>query len=289
MFAEMREYASARRRRLSVMLAAGAAGFALIGTAVPAAAGQPGPGAQPTASGQPAASAQPIPAARTFNGVPGVGALFLAGTSSPHSCTGDVISSPGQDLVLTAAHCLSGDGRGALFAPGYHDGKTPYGVWQVTGAYVDPHWLSTQDPQHDYAFLRIAPQRRGGRTVRLGDVVRGYSLAPAPRPGERVRIVSYPHGIDDKPITCTVPTYAFDGYPAFDCGGYVGGTSGSGWLAGNGRSQAVVGLIGGLHQGGCVDYTSYSPRFGADTFALYERAARGARPDVLPEPGSDGC
>ncbi|GIH15888.1 trypsin-like serine peptidase [Rugosimonospora africana] len=260
-----------RRPRLPAILTAVAAGFALIGA--PAAA----------------SAAAPIPTARSFTGVPGVGALFLNGISQPHSCTADVVSSPSRDLVLTAAHCLSGDGKGAQFAPGYHDGQTPYGVWQVSAAYVDPHWLSTQDPQHDYAFLRIAPQRRGGRLVRLGDVVPGYQLGLAPRPGDRVRVVSYPYGIDDKPITCTVPTYTSTGYPAFDCHGYVGGTSGSGWLARRGRSQVVVGLIGGLHQGGCVEYTSYSPRFDRDTLALYLRAARGAAPDVLPEPGSDGC
>jgi V8-like Glu-specific endopeptidase len=262
---------SVRRLRLPAMLAAAVAGLALVGSPATASA------------------APPIPTARTFDGVPGVGALFLNGTSQPHSCTADVISSPGRDLVLTAAHCLSGGGQGAEFAPGYHDGETPYGVWQVTAAYVDPHWLSTQDPQRDYAFLRIAPQRRAGRSMRLGDVVPGYALGTAPRPGDRVQVVSYPYGIDDKPITCSVPTYALTGYPSFDCHGYVGGTSGSGWLARRGRSQVVVGLIGGLHQGGCVEYTSYSPRFDGDTFALYLRAARGGRPDVLPEPGSDGC
>jgi V8-like Glu-specific endopeptidase len=253
------------------VLAAAAVGLALICLPVPAAA------------------ARPIPTARTVDGVPGVGALFLDGTSQPHSCTADVISSPGRDLVLTAAHCLAGDGRGAEFAPGYHDGTAPYGVWRVTAAYVDPHWLSTQDPQHDYAFLRIAPQPRGGHLARLGDVVPGYPLAPAPRPGDRIQVVSYPYGIDDRPISCTVPSYVSAGYPAFDCHGYVGGTSGSGWLARHGRSQVVVGLIGGLHQGGCVEYTSYSPRFDGDTLALYRRAVDGAAPDILPQPGGDGC
>ena len=45
-----------------------------------------------------------------------------------------------------------------LFAPGYDSGATPYGVWTTTQAYVDPSWLSRQDPQHDYAILRVAQQ-----------------------------------------------------------------------------------------------------------------------------------
>lgn len=200
-----------------------------------------------------------------------------------------MIRSPGRDLVLTAAHCLAGTGQGILFAPGYHDGRAPYGVWRVTAAYADPRWVSTQDPRHDYAFLRMAAQQRHSRQVRIGDVVAGYRLGPAPDPGDMVQVVAYTFGILDKPITCTAPVYVSGGYPAFDCHGYVLGTSGAGWLRhGHGR-DTVVGLIGGLHQGGCVDYTSYSPRFDADTLALYRRAVRGQAADTLPLPGSDGC
>lgn len=62
------------------------------------------------------------------------------------------------------------------------------------------------------------------------------------------------------------------------------------------RSQApgagdpsVVGVIGGLHQGGCFPWTSYSAPFDSATAAVFTRAATGGAADVLPVPGGDGC
>ena len=76
------------------------------------------------------------------------------------------------------------------------------------------------------------------------------------------------------PISCTTRTYRRSGYPAFDCHGYVGGTSGAPWLSGvPGREGVVTGVIGGLQEGGDVERTSYSPAFGADIMRLYRRAA----------------
>src|ERR1700712_4975124 len=69
------------------------------------------------------------PTAVSFNGVPAVGVIFDDGLTNPHSCSASVVQSPGRNLVLTAAHCISGSGAGLQFAPGYVDGKTPYGVW----------------------------------------------------------------------------------------------------------------------------------------------------------------
>ncbi len=55
-----------------------------------------------------------------------VGALFADGS---HFCTASVVHSEAGDLVLTAAHCVR---DGMTFAPGYHDGVTPFGMWTVT-------------------------------------------------------------------------------------------------------------------------------------------------------------
>jgi len=51
----------------------------------------------------------------------------------------------------------------------------------------------------------------------------------------------------------------------------------------------VVGVIAGLHQGGCYEYTSYSPAFRPDVYALIARATVGLHPDNVPQAGSDGC
>src|SRR5262245_1814190 len=52
-----------------------------------------------------------------------VGALFTltpSGRLGNHFCTGTVVDSPKGDVVLTAAHCLSGQNPGSFaFVPGY--------------------------------------------------------------------------------------------------------------------------------------------------------------------------
>ena len=219
-----------------------------------------------------------------------VGPLFHEGLDHHHSCTASVLDSPGHDLIITAAHCVSGTGAGIEFAPGYDHGATPYGVWTSTAAYVDPSWIRSQDTQHDYAILRLARQRVHGHLAGVADVTRvSEAIAPAPRRGQRLTVPAYPAGIDDEPIDCAVTAYYTAGYPSFDCGGYVGGTSGSPWLKRVGRHWLVTGVIGGLHQGGCVDYTSYSSAFGPDTYRLWLRAALGRPADTVPAAGSDGC
>lgn len=267
----------ARFATVRVWVAATAAALSVgVLSAGPAAADPPAPPGTPTAT--------------SFAGTPTVGALFRDGVDSDHGCSASVIASPGHDEVLTAAHCVYGTAAGWQFAPGYDDGATPYGVWSVTHAYVAPQWASGQDPQHDYAVLTLARQRLGGRTVGVQDVTGADLLGQAPAPGTTITDVAYNVGLDDQPVRCTVAVYWTGGYPSFDCHGYVGGSSGSPWLAkGPGQLAHVVGVIGGLHQGGCYEYTSYSPAFGPDVHRLIVRATHGDHPDTVPEPGGDGC
>lgn len=236
------------------------------------------------------------PTATAFAGVPSVGAVFDDGLANPHSCSASVVLTPRGGLVLTAAHCVAGTGAGLLFAPGYVDGRTPYGVWTVQKAWVSPRWVRSQDPKTDYAFLQVAPQTRHGRAVQLQDVTGGSLLGLAPRAGTTVTSVAYPYGIDDQPITCVNKIVTTAGYPTFDCHGYPGGTSGSPLFAGGngllvhrGLPNIVVGLIGGLHQGGCYEWNSFSSPFGRDTLTTYLRAAAGRPADTVPTAGSDGC
>jgi len=96
---------------------------------------------------------------------PAVGALFLVSSAGlgKHFCTASVVDSPRGDLVITAAHCVSGKRPGQIaFVPGYHDGDEPYGVWFVTQVVVDTQWRRSQNPEHDVAFLVL--QRHDGTT-----------------------------------------------------------------------------------------------------------------------------
>ena len=79
-----------------------------------------------------------------------------------------------------------------------------------------------------------------------------------------------------------------DEFPTFDCHGYVEGTSGSPWVLRTARGPQIVGVIGGRHQGGCMDSTSYSAPL-SKSVSTYRRASAGATADVAPAPRSDGC
>jgi V8-like Glu-specific endopeptidase len=192
-------------------------------------------------------------------------------------------------MLITAAHCVNGGAKGWSFAPGFRRGVSPYGRWRVTGAYFDPQWIAHQNPRRDYAFLTVAPKPIKGVPTEIQTVTGANRVGVGPRRGETVTVPAYPRGKADDPVTCTAPVY-FDGvFPAFNCTPYVDGTSGSPWLAPTPNGRVVVGLIAGLHQGGCYPYTSYSPPLGSHARAAYRLAVAGAKPETGPKPGSDGC
>ena len=228
------------------------------------------------------------PTARHFAGTPTVGALFAPG-SSVHICTASVVDSRAGDLVLTAAHCISGTGAGDVFAPGYRDGVEPFGTWTVVGAYGAPGWMTQQAPQRDVAFLVVAPRQVNGHPEEIEAVTGANQLGTAPVSGERVTVPAYAVGSDDDPRTCTARVYFHLTYPAFNCNPYVDGTSGAPWLHRTSHGWEVVGIIGGLRQGGCSPWISYSAAFGASTWRTAERAATGVGASIFPAPRGDGC
>lgn len=238
----------------------------------------------------PAAAAPRPPAADTST----IGPLFLSAGTTEHYCTASVVDSPHRDLLVTAAHCVFGTGSGIVFAPGYHDGHEPYGTWRVVAAYGAPAWTESQDPQDDAAFLVVAPRTINGRTVDVQQVTGGNRLGRAPAARDHVTVVGYALGAGGDPIICSRKVSTDDGFPQFACPGYVDGTSGGPWLTGTGtgtgtRGRTVVGVVGGLHQGGCRSDVSYSSAFGNTVEQTYLRATAGATASTFPIPGSDGC
>lgn len=240
-------------------------------------------GSAVTATGSP----RNIPTATTSAGSSMVGVIFPAG-GTQHGCTASVINSYTGDLVLTAAHCVSGTAVGWTFAPGWRAGSAPEGRWTVTAAYALPGWLKDQDPQQDMAVLKVAPRVINGRPRTLQSVTGAADIGTAPRGGQQILDIAYNNN-DDTPIGCTTTTYWTTGHPSFDCHGYVGGSSGSPWLVTTGDRPQVVGIIGGLYQGGCAEYTSYSSAFGDNIVSLWLRAEAALHGDKLPAPDPDGC
>jgi hypothetical protein len=218
-----------------------------------------------------------VPSSQTqgvaFAGTPAVGALFTitsGGGLGGHFCSASVVDSPARDLIVTAAHCVGGNGQFA-FVPGYHNGQTPYGVWRVTRVIVDPSWISSANPNADVAFLVVT----GQDGAKIQDVTGGERLGIGQPPGQDVRVVGYPQG-SNAPIRCDNLARAFGATQlVFDCGGYTDGTSGGPFLEDVNRTTGlgtVIGVIGGYEQGGDIASVSYAARFGALVADLYKTA-----------------
>lgn len=232
----------------------------------------------------------PQKTAQHFAGVPTVGALFPpGGYPSLHICTASVLRTTSGNVIMTAAHCISGTGVGYEFAPGYRNGTTPYGVWEVTAAFGAPGWVNKQDTRRDYAFLTVANRTINGKSRTIQSVTGGNRLGRTAEAHDRVKVVGYALGSNDEALRCTTNVYIHDHFPAFNCGGFPGGTSGSPWLRKTTNGMVVAGDIGGLHQGGCTPDTSYSPPLGKPAHRALGRAVHNQGANVFPAPGSDGC
>ena len=176
------------------------------------------------------------------------------------------------DLVVTAAHCVTGVEGQMAFVPGYVNGKKPYGVWPVTAVYTDQAWQQSQGQNDDVAFLKLASV--GGKSVE--SVTGAEQLAFGAKVPALVQVIGYPDS-DDQPISCVNWAKAFSATQlVFDCDNYTDGTSGGPFLltASSGHRTAI-GVIGGYEQGGDTPDVSYSPVLGATMAALYRSAEAG--------------
>jgi hypothetical protein len=203
-----------------------------------------------------AATPSPTPAATEstgtpFGGMAAVGALFSLseGQLGTHFCTASVVHSPHGDLAVTAAHCVTG---------------------------VDNAWQSSQSPDDDVAFLRLAPNT-GGATVER--VTGAELLAINAKVPALVRVIGYPDS-DDQPISCANWAKSFSATQLeFDCAAYTDGTSGGPFLTGTTSASGhgtVIGVIGGYEQGGDTPDVSYAAVFGSQVAALYRTAVAGS-------------
>jgi V8-like Glu-specific endopeptidase len=212
-----------------------------------------------------------------FDGTAAVGALFTTtkGKLDNHFCTASVVNSPEGDLAITAAHCVSNVSGTVMFVPGYHNGDVPYGMWPVTKVYVDQAWTSSQSQNDDVAFLKLASSGSG---VPVEDVTGAESLAIGSPVRQLVQVIGYPDG-ESQPIACENWTSQPQADQLqFDCGGYTDGTSGGPFLAKVNSSTGqgtVIGIIGGLDQGGYTPQVSYSIEFESNVAGLYQEAVAG--------------
>lgn len=211
---------------------------------------------------------------------PRVGALFSHDASGNHFCTASVVTSPGRDLLITAAHCIHGGQGGGyrtdiVFIPGYQDGTTPYGVWTPSRLIVDPRWASSSDPDFDVGFVVLQPL--DGKNIE--DVLGANQIGFDAGFSNLVRVTGYPSSAN-VPVTCRNWTSQQSARQVrFDCGGFFGGTSGSPWITRfdpRTRTGTIVGVIGGYQEGGDTDSISYSAYLNDAIRRLYVQAEAGS-------------
>jgi hypothetical protein len=208
------------------------------------------------AAGSPSTSVTAPEAPTVPKTVSPVGALFANGH---HFCTASVVHSGAGDLVLTAAHCVQ---AGMSFAPDFHDGVAPLGMWKVTDVAVADGWTSSADPDLDFAFLTV---QQPGNTASLESLTGANVLGTDRGFDHTITLTGYPD-TTDSPVVCTGTTTRSDTYQQrVACPGFPDGTSGGPWVTGG----AVIGVIGGYQLGGDTPDVSYSPYFDDDIAKLY--------------------
>ncbi|WP_260609939.1 serine protease [Streptomyces sp. WAC06614] len=240
--------------------------------------GKDGTGSRPQLNGAssaptPGASSGALPApsgpAGSGTGPAFTGVLFEGEAKGGHFCTATVVHSPGRNLIVTAGHCLA-EGpsglKGALFAPAYANGAAPYGTWRIEEVYEDGRWADGADDDYDLAFARLAPNSAG---ISVEAAVGAAELDTGGRSDEDVTVTGYPSG-QEAPHTCTARAVRTSPTEQrFDCAGFTDGTSGSAWLARDGR---IIGVL----TGGDTDDVSTSTvldHYAADLFQRAQQAA----------------
>jgi V8-like Glu-specific endopeptidase len=161
-----------------------------------------------------------------------VGKIFFTLAGEDYVCSGTLVGGKHPDVVLTAAHCVTGGpspantgrantgrantgrpntgrpntGQGGttqwatnwMFVPGFRDGLMPYGEYTARRFFVTPDWTGPQDgsEQYDVAFVQVTAA-----------TLYGESRAAQPPPGLPVKFAN------SQDAASLTRAYVF-GYPA---------------------------------------------------------------------------
>ncbi|MFF5808559.1 trypsin-like serine peptidase [Streptomyces sp. NPDC012746] len=272
-----------------------------IAGAVPVDNGRPGDGAA-----SPGRGAVAGPASRfDGKGVATVGVLLIAQDDDPRSdpgarpqfCSASSVASPTKSIVMTAAHCLSGNARfkHLAFVPGWKPdpadpsrGTAPYGVFPIKPGkvYVDGRYLTlgpVKGDDLDVAFLRSGPNAKGRFLEEATGTGNRLTTLHFPALGQKkVSLLGFP-GRSKAPLVCgpTTTSGYRDRFLKIACHGFGPGVSGGPFLRNfDGRRGEAIGVIGGYETGGRTADVSYSSRFDGDVTRLFHQAVDDERPDT---------
>ncbi|MBK1783757.1 trypsin-like serine peptidase [Prauserella cavernicola] len=152
-------------------------------------------------------------------------------------CTATSVAGDSGGTVVTAAHCLTSPGRedaaygDLVFAPGYHEGEAPHGVFPVRAAAFPHEFTTTDQAGHDIGVVQVDPV--DGRS--LTDTVGANDVDLSGSVGEQVTTFGYPMSrpqLGQRQLYCEseAPASPTAGNLRINCD-MVGGASGGPWFA----------------------------------------------------------
>jgi hypothetical protein len=209
-----------------------------------------------------------------------IGKFFFEVAHIRFNCTATAINdqknNPAKALVLTAAHCFIGDLDGFIynsddwsFAPGWHNNKDPYGLWEVKEAYYPDPWytcngitgLCTLHGPYDYAVFIVKPQHGHGVGWYTGEDGWHVNMPKT----ENVTIFGVPGTsstmLENSTVSHTVTIGGYQ-YRRAATPGFGDGASGGPWFYSYSFSSElgdILGDTGGYDAGGPTASPSYSP------------------------------
>jgi len=215
------------------------------------------------------------------------GAIFgdylIDGKDHYYECSGSVISTPVEDVVLTAGHCVIDPETGTatsklVFIPDYREQTTPLGIWPVGQSIVSKVWaqsikMKSPNEAADVAFLKVPPNENGQS---LQSVTSSFDIAfgtrrnqpytqygyPAEEPYDGEHLYRYTTGYAQ-------PDLAFDPETLGIISDFTPGASGGPWLA---KNRVVSVNAYKYTKPAILNKYMYGPYFGTLVAGLFQAA-----------------
>jgi V8-like Glu-specific endopeptidase len=222
-----------------------------------------------------------------------IGRIFFTLGRADYVCSGALVGGADPQVVLTAAHCVTGaPGRGRatqwatnwVFVPGFADGRLPYGEYTAHRFLVSPGWTAPGGAEpDDFAFVQVTAAKADGGSG-AARAPHGLSVQFATSQDAAALTRSYIFGYPAEPpyaglypVYCAGRVTASGGSVRMPCG-MTAGDSGGPWLAGF-RPRPGSGLVAAVttyKMSGDLAVL-YGTVLGPQARALYQRAVRSAR------------
>jgi len=220
------------------------------------------------------------------------GKVFFKIGASSYVCSGTVVPSASDDLLLTAGHCVYDAGgteayvTNLVFVPGYRNGTAPLGVWPAQVLSTTTQWRAG-NWNYDLAFANLA--RVEGQTLEEAVGARGIAFnqpraqsyeafgypAASPFDGRALRVCDSAYIGDDPFHSSPGPA------PMGIACDMTGGSSGGGWVTAAGYVASVTSF--GYAMASEANHL-YGPYLGAVAKDLYAGVdgAPGTPADLVP-------